>query len=363
MSEIRKIRKKMQQTGWFADDGCYVLFDGQFGSTGKGLLASVIAEAMGDEIDTITTNAGTNSGHTGYFLGEKIMTQQLPVASIVMERLGIDHVVYLNAGAVIEPDTLRKELEYYKERDVRVFVHPDAPVVMPEHKGDQLSRIASTGKGVGFAMADKINRVEGATFKTLQEMSSEPFNVEVYRFSTPKFSLGRCFVETAQGWSLGINSGFYPYTTSRECSVSQALSDLCVSPRALRKSIATLRTYPIRVGNTPDGYSGDVYPDQQEVTFDDLGQEPELTTVTQRVRRIFTWSWQQYREMLHANQPDALFINFMNYLPKEEHYDFVMGLIAEYRNAMGFAPEFILGGYGKYNAEVRVVFDGDFVNV
>ena len=41
---------------------------------------------------------------------------------------------------------------------------------------------------------------------------------------------------------------------------------------------------------------------------------PELTTVTKRVRRIFTWSMMQYTRFLVSCHPTDIFINFANYL-------------------------------------------------
>lgn len=354
MSDISKIRHKMFETGWFASHGCYTLFDGQFGSTGKGLLASVIAEANGDRIDTVTTNAGPNSGHTGYYQGEKILTQQIPVASIVMDRMGIGHQCYLNAGAIIDPAQLAKELDMYNSREfAEAIVHPHAAIIKSEHQGDQHSDIASTGKGTGPAAAYKLSRKADAVAEAYY--GSEIKQSGAYLWTMPINELGRCFVETAQGWSLGINSGFYPYTTHRECGVTQALADLGVSPAHHRRSIVSLRTFPIRVGNTPDGFSGPVYADQKEISFEDIGQEPELTTVTKRVRRIFTWSQMQYREMLRANMPDAVFINFMNYLPEDERDDFVREkIIEDYRATLGKAPDFVLLGFGPYNEDVKL---------
>ena len=344
------IRTVFHDAEWFYDDGAYVLFDGQFGSTGKGLLASVIAEQCSARIDTVATNAGPNSGHTAYSWwgdGGKVMTQQIPVASVMLRNRGYRVTTYLNGGAIIDPETLKDEIKRYGVGGV--IVHPDAAIIKPEHKGDHNSDIASTGKGVGPAMQAKLDRKRDNVAKSVN------LSVEVARMSPS--SMGRCFVETAQGWSLGINSGFYPHVTSRECSVAQALADLGVSPKTLRKSIVSLRTFPIRVGNHPDGgYSGDVYPDQREISFDELGVEPELTTVTGRVRRVFTWSPTQYAEMLRANMPDAVFINFMNYLPEEERGHFMHSLLADYRRTMGRSPDFILGGYGPKNSDVKVVW-------
>lgn len=342
--------------GWFTGPGCYVLFDGQYGSTGKGLLASFIAEHCGSWIDTVTTNAGPNSGHTAYHeTFGKIMTQQIPVASVVMGLNNWAHSVYLNGGAVIEPSIFKDEVDRYFNRDFgSLLVHPAAAVIKPEHQGDQHSDISSTGKGVGPAMQAKLGRRADATMGGHVNSYGRSVSIDDMKPN----ELGVCFVETAQGWSLGINSGFYPYTTSRECSVTQALADLGVSPRALKKSIVSLRAHPIRVGNHPDGgYSGGVYPDQKEISFEELGVEPELTTVTQRVRRVFTWSWQQYHEMLRANEPDAVFINFLNYITNpDEQADFVRDLATHYRGTLGKYPDFILGGFGPKNSDVRMVW-------
>ena len=40
-----------------------VLVDGQFGSTGKGLLAAYLALQPQNEVDIATTNASANAGH------------------------------------------------------------------------------------------------------------------------------------------------------------------------------------------------------------------------------------------------------------------------------------------------------------
>lgn len=354
MSDFRNIKKAFIETGWFHYQGCHTLFDGQYGSTGKGVLASLIGETMGDMIDTVTTNAGPNSGHTGFFRGEKIVTMQVPVASVVMSRRGIHHECYLNAGAVINPARLKTEWGMLDTHYARMLVHPHAAVIRPEHVGDHNNAIASTGKGVGPAMMGKLGRSKEAVVMAFGETQPQ---IDVNVGTMDATGLGSCFVETAQGWSLGINSGQYPYVTTRECGPTQALADLGVSPRDHVKSIVSLRTFPIRVGNTEGGWSGPFYEDSTEVSWEDLGVEAETTTVTGRVRRVATFSWIQYREMLRATQPDALFINFMNYLETEEERGaFINRLLRNYRAELGCAPDFILGGYGPLNSDVRLEF-------
>ena len=130
-------------------------------------------------------------------------------------------------------------------------------------------------------------------------------------------------IEGAQGYSLGINSGFYPYTTSRECTVQQLLVD-CGLPFHSPYVYGVCRTFPIRVANRyaedgkQIGWSGPFYPGSEELSWTDIGVEPELTTVTQLPRRVGTWSQDQVVEACKMNNVDEVFINFANYVDDPE---------------------------------------------
>lgn len=354
-----EIHDELSSKGWFSEDGVYVVFDGQYGSTGKGLLSSTLAAAMAHRIELVTTSAGPNSGHTFYHKGKKIVSQQLPSSTLKLAALGVRHVCYLNAGALIRAEILLRELDLLHELSkwkdlVTVLVHPHAAVIHDDAIGDQASHIASTGKGVGPALQAKISRRAENVCASLQD--SKDAIPGAYLTRHPHPSRKRALLEIAQGWSLGINSGFYPYVTARECSVSQGLSDLGVAPSACRKSIVALRAFPIRVGNTADGWSGPCYADQKETTWDEIGVEPEITTVTKRVRRVFTWSWLQFTDMLEANEPDALFLNFCNYLKSDEEVMLFAYQCAEkYARVLGKRPDFMLLGFGPHDEDVRLV--------
>lgn len=366
MTMTRKdaIKSIMAGYGWFKEKGLYVLVDGQFGSTGKGLIAGLIGEMFAKELQLVTTNAGPNSGHTGYLNGVKVQTQQIPVAAVTANQSGGEPTTYLNAGAIIDIDQLFRERQKYLLRDGSmdvswpIIVHPHAVIISEDDKrGVNSTRsIASTGKGVGEAMARKVLRDKTAVAlypSNFERLVKRGFWVHEFEGVENKIT----FVETAQGFSLGLNSGMYPYTTSRECTVGQAISDLGAHPAHLRKTIMTLRTYPIRVGNTEQGQSGPGYIDQQEVTWGEIGVEPEFTTVTKRVRRVFTFSWMQYRAALRANRPDVLFANFLQYLPGEAaQREFVKSLLMAYEEELGSTPELILGGYGKYPEDIQVEY-------
>jgi adenylosuccinate synthase len=63
------------------------------------------------------------------------------------------------------------------------------------------------------------------------------------------------------------------------------------------------------------GFSGPSYLDQKEITFEEIGQEVELTTVTKLPRRIFTFSVSQVVHAVRQNGVKEIFLNFCNYFP------------------------------------------------
>lgn len=333
-----------------AKAGAWVLVDGQYGSTGKGLIAGALAEAFAGEFAEATCNAGPNSGHTSYYRGEQIVLKQLPTFGVVGRKAGASIGISMNAGAIVAPETLFHEIENYAQFRA-VLIHPNAAMVTDsaiQMEKELIGLIGSTGKGTGGALARKILRdpdgVIGAyrgempTFMVLDGMDYDP-------------ERERVFVEVSQGFSLGINRGFYPHSTSRNCDVGQALSDAEIHPSFLRKTIMVCRTFPIRVG----GNSGGCYPDQREITWDELGIKPELTTVTKKQRRIFTWSRKQFREAVRANRPDVVVLNFMNYLDAAKGDELIDTVLMDYKSVMGRPLPVMIGGYGPEASDLGVL--------
>lgn len=352
---IAPVPERMRELGWFADYGAYALVDGQFGSTGKGLAEQCLALLHGHRVTHVTTNAGPNSGHTTYDhdTGGKIVTKQIPSFSTTLARLNRQPPLLINAGAMVDPKILLAEMQAFPGINVRL--HPHAAAILPDHKEapiPSIQQVASTNKGTGPALAAKVLREKFAVVENRHEFR------HVFQ-GLPAWDWNRhcVFVSTAQGFSLGLNSGFYPFTTCRECTVQQALADASIPARRLRKVIATYRTYPIRVGNTPNGSSGPGYPDQPEISWDTLGVEPEVTTVTGRIRRVFVWSDAQFVQSLHANEPDAIFLNFINYL-KTVHaaQSFVCRIWDLYARVLGRQPDFIMLGFGPRHTDVAFAF-------
>lgn len=336
--------------------GVHAIIDGQFGSTGKGALASALAAQL-YEMGTIPyrtySNAGPNSGHTFYHYGEKHVLKQLPTVPVKTSLYGVGAIAVLTAGAIINPVILREEAERYPL--VEIFVNPMAAVIKPEdieaeHSGS-VAAVAGTRSGTGAALANKVLRkpdaVVGGNMDLFRRM---PPNVRVRSITPdPEWELQNglsSWLEVSQGFSLGLNSRFYPKVTSRECTVMQGMADARVAPSMMRNIFMALRTYPIRVGNVDGFSSGEYYDDQFEVSWDELGLAPELTTVTQRVRRVFTFSTEQLSEAYKANLPTHMFINFMNYLEQEAQAQILEHITSVYPNVG------VIAGYGATDNDV-----------
>lgn len=349
-----QLREVLLQSGFMSGPGAHVIVDGQFGSTGKGLLASVVAEELGDMIDHVTCNAGPNSGHTAYHGDHKIVLRQLPTAAVMVRRFWKKPVpVSMNAGAILDIEELNNEIELHAlNYGDRVMVSPFAAVVGDGDKSTEktlVSSVGSTGKGTGAALARKVLRDHTAVAGWHENVTKMHRQVVLGDY---KYNKGdRVLVEVSQGFSLSLNAGgFYPYSTSRDCTVAQALSDAGIHPIHFRSAAMVVRTFPIRVA----GNSGPGYEDQRETDWESMGVEPELTTVTKKVRRIFTWSKEQFMRATAVNRPSVVFVNFINYLkPGVDHDEWLKeNVVGPYRSVMGHDPVVLLG-YGAKNSDVR----------
>lgn len=349
-------------SGLFDSYGIHAVVDGQFGSTGKGALSAFLAERavyLGYNFYGVVSNAGPNSGHTHYHRNEKHVLKQLPSFAVAYSQYtGHRITAYLSAGAIIDIPQLVAEARKYK--NVRVVVDPRAAVVTEDDKNAEhfgsIAAVAGTRSGTGSALARKVLRqplaVLGNRETDVGVLVDE--GIEVMDL-TPDVWDRRWFMEVSQGFSLGLNSMFYPKVTSRECTVMQGIADARIPPSAVRRVYLSTRTFPIRVGNVDGHSSGDCYPDQREITWDELGVEPELTTVTKRVRRVFTFSEQQVAEAVMANMPAYVFVNFMNYLDdagKANHRTIINNI----RKNTG-CPFGIIESDGAHTHNVKVISD------
>ena len=295
-----------------------MIVDLQYGSTGKGLIAGFMAVA--NNYDTVINANMPNAGHTfidgfGNTMIHKVLPNGIvsPACTTVM----------IGPGSVFSVDQFNKEMVEAAEMgygQFNVYIHANAVILTDDHVHAEINMdsIGSTKQGSAGALVEKIRRNPSLN-PTVEANSISFFNRVICKdrvqIDSPQEwahrlqSAENVLAEGAQGFSLGINEKFYPYCTSRDCTPARFMSDMGIPLPMLRKVIGTARVHPIRVGGT----SGGCYEDQQETDWETLGLEVERTTVTKKVRRVFSFSREQIRDAVMASQPDEIFLNFCNY--------------------------------------------------
>lgn len=329
-----------------------VLCDGQFGSTGKGSFAAYIAQHCPPDITT--TNAAPNAGHTAIIGGKIIITKHLPITGVLCGT-----PIYLNAGARIDPDILLEECAKYGVDRALITIHPRAAVITPKCRADEqassssYAKVASTQSGAGAALARKVMRHPDAVAENSAKLTIH-FKVARLDLNAEAAKGKTILAEMPQGYGLGINEGLaFPYCTSHSITVPQALADADVHPKHFGKTLMTLRTYPIRVGHLKDksghvlGESGPFYPDSKELSWKDLGQAAEKTTNTGRVRRVASFSFQQYQDVVTRAAPEILFLNFANYCTQEDLEALIQKMLKIY------TPEQLFLGFGPKVTDIQ----------
>lgn len=364
------MKNEHQAFSWRVLGKASVLVDGQFGSTGKGLTAAWLAE-NNEPFDVVTTNAAANAGHTTKYKDNGgFVCYHMPTHGVVSEKHHAHSVVYLNAGSIIDPDLLRRELVDLDFRGM-LQIHPRAAVIEPHHKEwenhptSNATLSGSTRKGVGQALASKVTRSMTRNISYHVYDFGPLVRVAAMNVNQVLLDGSSVVVEIPQGTGLSLNHGLsYPHVTSRDCHVGAGLSDAGIHHSLVGPVCMVVRTYPIRVGHiTADdgsivGNSGPFYPDSVELSWehDFPGIEPERTTVTKRMRRIATWSHFQYLDALSLNRPTLVMLNFCNYLQGASEFERHVYRMRDCERMLGLSVNHIYG-FGPHVEDVTADFD------
>lgn len=348
-----------------------VIVGGQFGSEAKGLAAGIVSRRNETNVSRVcTTNAGAQAGHTTVLEdGKTFVCYHLPTIGVLDQ----NSVIYLNAGSIIDPELLMREIqdvgavtgEDPERMAGRIMIHPNAAVITDSAKLTEkmgaTTHLGSTQKGVGAALAAKIMRRIDAVASECKSLKPMVSWLDLNRYD------GEISVEIPQGTGLSLNaSRFYPKCTSRDCWVGQGLTDAGLHPSKLYNTLMVCRTLPIRVGHIYDdqgnkvGDSGPFFSDSRELDWErDLpGINPERTTVTKRVRRIATWSREQYLHSLRLNRPTHVLLTFTNYLTEDELVGQVKQMNEDARIALGEATNLpVLFSWGPKVSDVTEDLD------
>ena len=271
-----------------------VVIGTQWGDEGKGKAT----DQLGDRVDyTVRYSGGNNAGHTLVVNGEKYALHLLP-SGILNPGIPV-----IGNGVVVDLEVLFSEIDALEARGIdtsRLIISANAHIIAPYHKVlDKVTerflgkrKIGTTGRGVGPAYADKINRVgiriqdlldeqllrdkvaasliqkNQLLVKVYNQMEVDPGEVadhllsfadrvrpmvrDVARELNDALEAGKLVVfEGAQAHHLDVDHGTYPYVTSSNPIAAGACTGSGVGPNKLDRIVGIAKAYTTRVGEGP----------------------------------------------------------------------------------------------------------------
>ncbi|MFT8636661.1 MAG: adenylosuccinate synthase [Pseudoclavibacter sp.] len=272
-----------------------VLIGAQWGDEGKGKATDL----LGSRVDYVVKfNGGNNAGHT-VVVGDKKFALHLLPAGILTPGV----VPVIGNGVVVDPEVLFQELEAIEAKGVdvsRLMVSANAHIIAPYHRTlDKVTerflgkhQIGTTGRGIGPAYADKVNRVgirvqdlfdesilrqkvEGSLAHKNQELVKiynrravdvddtvaqlrsyadrlKPFVRDTSLELSRALDAGKQLLfEGGQATMLDVDHGTYPFVTSSNPTVGGAVTGSGVAATRIDRVIAVAKAYVTRVGAGP----------------------------------------------------------------------------------------------------------------
>ncbi len=301
-----------------------VLLGAQWGDEGKGKATDL----LGDKVKYVVRyQGGNNAGHTVVIGDQKYALHLLPSGILTPSCIPV-----IGNGVVIDPAVLLEEIRGLNDRGVdtsQLKISTNAHLITPYHRTiDKVSerflgkaKIGTTGRGIGPAYADKINRIgirvqdlfdpsilrqkiEGA-LRDKNQVLIKVFNrkglevdevlreyldyAEILRPYVADTSLllnkalekgENVLLEGSQGTLLDVDHGTYPFVTSSNPTAGGASTGSGIGPTRISRVIGIVKAYTTRVGSGP-------FPTE---LFDEDGEKirsigGEFGTTTGRSRR------------------------------------------------------------------------------
>ena len=290
-----------------------IVLGAQYGGEGKGKIVAYLA--LRDNPDYVVRCGGPNSGHTVYH-GNQIYKLRMLPAGFVNPRSRL----LLAPGCVINPKILLQEVELAGIDPRRLGVDRNAVVItdrdaQKEYALGLRTRIGSTLSGTGLGVINRILR-DGSARLASESPELSSFITDVSAEVNTGIDIGKsCIVEGTQGFGLSLyHTGCYPYATSRDTTAAAFISEVGLSPLAVTSIVMAVRTFPIRV----EGNSG---PLENEITWQELREISgypyeisELTTATNRLRRVGKFDLELVRRATMVNKPTEIALHGADYL-------------------------------------------------
>jgi adenylosuccinate synthase len=266
----------------------------EWGDGGKGNLS----HHFSPNYDWIVRYAGgNNAGHTIWRDGKKYVHNILPS----FDWRSPKPKAFIGSGTVINPIQLLSEVQALAAIDPsfpsRVYVDPDAFLVLPEHieiDKQKNAHLGSTNRGIGPAYVDKVARTgtrlgdlfhnAKSQYPTLDQAIADLHSLGCHFTYSMELqnnhSNDSYLFEGAQGLMLDINHGCYPYVSNGDATTAGILSSGFGFVK-LNKVYGITKCYSTKVGTGPfpTELTG-----QEAETLRELGGEHGATTG--RPRRI-----------------------------------------------------------------------------
>ena len=317
----------------------------QWGDEGKGK----VVDNLANDLDAaVRYQGGHNAGHTLIVNGKKIVFHLLPSA-ICHENIKC----YIGRGVVVSLEALFSEISEASEVlgniEERLVISSACSLIQPYHiqldqlreKSNNLTKIGTTGRGIGTSYEDKVGRrsirvsdlYDEEKLKDKLTQSLDFYNsVFEHSFGAPKIDLNELFelnleqaeklkpyvgnvikeirdlqdegkkilYEGAQGALLDVSLGTYPYVTSSNL-IGGVSAGTGISPSDIDYTIGITKAYTTRVGEGP-------FPTE---LFDEMGTYlaetgGEVGATTGRPRRCGWLDGFLLKNMVQASGVDGL---------------------------------------------------------
>jgi adenylosuccinate synthase len=302
-----------------------VVVGAQWGDEGKGKIIDLLTERA----DVVARyQGGHNAGHTVVVGTDEFILHLVPSGILHKGKKCI-----IGNGVVVDPSALLEEMDAMVRRGIKfdgnLLISKNAHLIMPYHKALDVAseklkgnkKIGTTGRGIGPAYADKINRkgirmadlLDAKTFREklacntgeanflLEQFYDAPLvhldqiyeeylgyarRLRKYISDTTLFlneSIGsrkKILAEGAQGTHLDVDHGTYPFVTSSSPTAGGACTGLGIGPNTITEVMGIVKAYTTRVGSGP-------FPTEQENKLGELlrARGKEYGATTGRPRR------------------------------------------------------------------------------
>ena len=341
-----------------------LMLDAAWGSSGKGAASTRLVDIFG--VENVSSCNYPNAGHTVRHGDKSWVFKSLPSAVALKQIKEFAPLAWIGPNSGFAIDQFLKECKETGYRFLDVMVHPRAVQVSHRHVEAEsptgaisTEHLSSTMSGSGAAATQKAMRSKDTLMADViwPHVNSNP--VVFTDAVRARMVAGQTFMhEVSQGYALSLNHGtHYPYCTSRDCTAQQGFADFMITPEFMGDVYLNIRSLPIRVGSNyrdgkQTGYSGDFCSDQQELTWEEVAKNAEMpegeaaalaererTTVTKKIRRVATQSYQLIHEAAKLNGARYLVYNFPQYI----HWS---------ANGVRGGEEAFLGLHEKVKAEI-----------